>query len=61
VTTPPPQYDPSARDVAAFIVMAAGALMVLLCSFAFDPLLGFAVLGVLCMAAGAIAGTHRGR
>jgi hypothetical protein len=57
---PPPQYEPSVRDVAAFIVMVAGACMVLVVAFVTDPLLGFAALGTLCMAAGALAGTHRG-
>jgi hypothetical protein len=56
-----PQLNPNTRDVAAFGVMVVGALTVLLCAFLADPLLGFAVLGVLCMAAGAAAGYRPGR
>jgi hypothetical protein len=62
VTTPPqpPQFDPLARDVAAFLVMVVGVAMVVLCAFLTDPRLGWSAVGFLLMAAGGFTGTHRG-
>lgn len=47
------------RDLMALIAMTVGALLVVWAAFATDPRAGWAVLGVLLISAGVVAGIDR--